>query len=67
MTGPSSESKTVTETSVGLEEFRRSLTELTDRAWDGERIIVTRHERERNVLIGWRDYERLRALELSAA
>lgn len=67
MPGTDSERKATGENTVGLEEFRRSLTEFGDRAWDGERFIVTRHDRERFVTIGWRDYERLRALEASAA
>lgn len=66
MAAAGSESKPTTETPIGLEEFRRTLTEISDRAWDGERFIVSRHERERIVVLGFRDYERLRALEASA-
>lgn len=54
----SDESK-VTVTRVGADEARQQLGEIIDRAWDGERFVITRHERERVVLLGYRDYERL--------
>lgn len=56
-----------TETRIPSEEVRRTLTEVIDRAWSGETIIVTRHDRERAVIISPREYERLSALESAAA
>ena len=55
-----------TETRIGADDARQQLGDVIDRAWDGERIIITRHERERVVVLGWRDYERLKALEVAA-
>jgi prevent-host-death family protein len=55
------------ETRVGADDARPALGELMDRAWDGERIAVTRHGRERSVLLGWRTYVGLRAMERELA
>jgi prevent-host-death family protein len=55
------------ETRVGADDARPALGQLMDRAWDGERIAITRHERERAVLLGWRTYVALRALERESA
>lgn len=57
----------VAETRMASEEVRRTLTEVIDRAWSGETIIITRHDRERAVILSPREYERLRALESAAA
>lgn len=48
---------------VPAEEARQRLGELIDRATDGERIVITRNQRDRAVLISMRDYERLRTLD----
>lgn len=53
-------------TRIGADEARQQLGEIIDRAWDGERFVITRHERERVVLLGFRDFERLQALEMAA-
>lgn len=42
---------------VGAEQVRKELGVFIDRAWDGEVIVITRHDRERCVLLGWRQYE----------
>lgn len=48
-------------TRIGADEARQQFGEIIDRAWDGERFIVTRHEREKVVVLGFRDFERLLA------
>ncbi len=55
------------ETRVLASEVANTFGEIIDRAWDGERIVVTRYDRDRAVILGWREYERLRALEEAAA
>lgn len=47
------------ETRISSEEARTSWSEMLDRAWTGARLIITRNTRERAVLIGWDDYQRL--------
>ncbi len=57
----------VNETALGSEEARKDFSSIIDRAWEGERFIVSRFERDRVVILGLKDYERLRALEQAAA
>lgn len=47
------------ETVIAAEEVRDRLGDIIDRAWDGERFRVSRHAKERVVILGVRDYERL--------
>ncbi len=56
-----------TEPRVSADDARKTLGELIDRATDGECIVITRHDRDRVVIISMRDYERLRALDTAAA
>jgi prevent-host-death family protein len=53
-------------TRIAAVDVRNMIGELIDRAADGEPIIITRHERDRVVVISVREYERLRALEAAA-
>jgi len=51
------------ETRVSTSEFNKSFGEIIDRASDGERIVITRFDRDRVVMLAKRDYDRL--LELA--
>jgi prevent-host-death family protein len=51
---------------IAAEEARSKLGDLIDRAWDGERLVVTRHDKDRAVLIGMRDYRKYLELERAA-
>lgn len=49
---------------IGADEARQAWGDLIDRAVEqGERPVITRHEKPKVVVIGWREYLRLRALE----
>lgn len=63
MSAIDSERKENSETRIGQEEVRRKLPEVVDRAREGERLIVTRHDRDQIVILGIKQYEQLRALE----
>lgn len=69
MPGTQAESKPSKEAEkrVGQEQVRRTLPDIADQARDGQRFIVTNHERDRFVILGMKDYERFLALEQSAA
>jgi prevent-host-death family protein len=55
------------ETPITASDVQDRLGDVLDRAFSGERLRVTRHGRDRAYIIGVRDYERLRKLELEAA
>lgn len=57
----------VGETALGSEEARKDFSSIMDRAWEGERFIVSRFDRDRIVILGLKDFERLKALEQAAA
>ena len=63
MANPADTVNEASDARIPADDARKRLGELIDRATDGERIVFTRHERDRVVLIGMRDYERLRAIE----
>ena len=42
---------------IGAEQARKEFGALMDRAWDGEHFVITRHDRERCVIVGWREYQ----------
>jgi len=50
-------------TPISTTDASKSFGDVIDRAADGERFVVTRHERERVVVLSKRDYDRL--LELA--
>jgi prevent-host-death family protein len=66
MGNPSALVNEAIETRVGADEARSKLGDLIDRAIDGERVVVTRHEKDRAVLLGMRDYQRYLELERAA-
>lgn len=50
---------------IPADEARKILGEVLDRVTDGERIVITRHDRDRVAVVTMRDLERLRALDLA--
>lgn len=52
---------TVQVTRLGSEEVRKDFSSIIDRAWEGERFVVSRFDRDRVVILGLREYERLTA------
>lgn len=42
---------------------RATLGEVIDRVTDGERVVITRHDRDRIAMVTMKDLERLRALD----
>lgn len=57
----------VAEPRIPADEVRKTLGEVLDRVTDGERIVVTRHDRDRVALVPLKDLERLRVLDARAA
>lgn len=55
------------ETRVAATDAKNTFGEMIERAGDGERIVITRNDRDRAVILSYRVYERLRALEMAAA
>jgi prevent-host-death family protein len=47
------------ETRIAGSEVSRSFGEIIDRAADGERIVITRYDRDRVVMLSKRDYDAL--------
>lgn len=52
---------------ITASEAQDRLGDVLDRAFSGERLRVTRHGRDRAVVLGIADYERLRKLERAAS
>lgn len=69
MPAASAESKLTTkETTVSSDEIRRNLADALARAGHrDERVIITLYNKEHAALIGMKDLERLRELDLAAA
>ena len=72
MPGTTSESKDEVSYTVGLPriamiEVRDRIAEVVEKAMSGEPQVLTRYSRDTVVVIGVKEYERLRALEPSAA
>lgn len=66
MPEPTNERKD-TDPRITMLDARDRFTEVVDKAMSGEPQVITRYGRDSVVVIGMRDYERLRALDQQTA